>query len=74
MFKNIANSIIATSITGIVGDLNTKIININIIAIDVIFTLLKSVSAISTKSFISGASPDKIALLSYFLIMLFITK
>ena len=48
MFKNIANSIIATSITGIVGDLNTKIININIIAIG------NGTASRETESFISS--------------------
>ena len=57
---------------GIEPDLNTNIIKINITAIELIFTLLKSWSAISTKSFIRGASPARIPSSSYLFITSFI--
>ena len=55
-----------------IGDLSrstNSIIN-NIHIIEELFTLLKSVSLIFTKSFISGPSPAKIPSLSYFVIIL----
>ena len=52
-------------------DFNTNTMITNIIAIDTVLTLLKSWSETSTKSFIKGPSPARIAFLSYFSITLF---
>ena len=62
MFINIANSITVINITGIDIDLNITNINKKIIAIDTVFTLLKSWSLTWIKSFIRGPSPASIAL------------
>ena len=67
---NIANSITDISNNGNVYDFSTNNIINNMHIIDELFTLLKSVSLIFTKSFISGPSPAKIPSLSYFVIIL----
>ena len=62
---NIANSITVTNNTGKLPDFSVIIINKKIITIDTQFTLLKSWLLISTRSFIKGPSPAKIAFSSY---------
>ena len=68
---NIANSIAAINIIGKLTDFRTNTIITSIIAIETVFTLLKSWSLISTKSFINGPSPASIAVSSYSFIILF---
>ena len=73
IFINIANSIIQIKITGNDIDFKTNIMIMNMIAIDTVFTLLKSWSLISTKSFINGPSPTNIPFSSYYFIILLIS-
>ena len=68
---NIAASITTISIKGSETLFSTSAIMINIAAMDIIFTTLKSLSVVSIISFIQGASPISMPDLSYFLSMVF---
>ena len=63
------SSISATRIIGREILFSTMAIMINIAAIEMAFTILKSVSVVSIISFVQEASPISIALSSYFFSM-----
>ena len=67
----IAHSIRATSRNGREIDLKTNAIITAIMMIDTQLTTLKSWFAISTRSFVQGASPISIPFASYFLTIFF---
>ena len=57
MFIKIANSITVTRMAGREIDLNTIITITKIASMDTVFTVTRSTLVVSSRSFISGASP-----------------